>query len=71
MEISAMVCGHYTSTGCKCPARRLAWWKPERWLLGPRPLCIFEDPELRSPFQRQEQAEPLTCPHMIPPEATP
>jgi hypothetical protein len=63
VEITAMLCGHYSPKGCMCPARRLAWW-PERWLLG-LPSCIYDDP------MTWKRTEPTVCPHIIALEGEP
>jgi hypothetical protein len=74
MEITAIVCKFYEPTGCTCPARRLKWWSPRRWVLGPHPECVFDEPLWlsepdRKLWQSKEASkETIVCPYITPPE---
>lgn len=64
-----MLCGYYHGDACLCPARRRKWWNIERWILGPQPLCIFDEIEMwwevGQSHQLAQQA-PMICKHIIP-----
>jgi hypothetical protein len=70
-----MQCVYYYGDACKCPARRRTWRNLERWLLGPHPLCIFDEIEMWWDIDIQShglaQAAPMLCRHLIPMKVEP
>jgi hypothetical protein len=67
--VLVMLCGYYHPDACLCPARRLKWWSFRRWILGPNPLCLFDEIdmwwEIGQSHQLAQQA-PMICPHIVP-----
>lgn len=72
MQAAMVLCGHYKPDGCLCPARRLRWWSVRRWIIGPRPPCVFDEARMKAawtsePDRKLWQPQPVTCDYIIPP----
>jgi hypothetical protein len=64
-----MQCGYYHPDKCLCPARRRKWWDFTRLLLGPHPLCIFDEIDMwweTGQSHQLFQQAPMICRHLIP-----
>ena len=61
MTVNIVQCGYYGGETCECPSRRLKWYNPERWVLGPKPCCVYDDQAVWVKFEGE-------CKYQIPKE---